>query len=232
MKHSLILIPIILLAVSFAAAAQSADTDTETENPVVAFVPQSDKPYFVFNEGVAASWLTRIIKQTGRSNFVYHDFLAGLYFTTELRNIKYIVPVARVTAYYPLSATFNKIPQKPKSPLHFGIDFIAGVQFNLDILKYARFNLGPGLHLFFLNSDRWNYFDLGIAGLLGIELPLSAGWTILINGYASLDNGNLGTNRKMEPFDIAFQYQLDFGVRYSKRSRNTTALIPAKSFRQ
>ncbi|MDR1278975.1 MAG: hypothetical protein LBK02_09495, partial [Treponema sp.] len=179
------------------------------------------QPFIIYHEGLSASWLTRIIKQTGRSNFVFEDFLPGIYLGMTLTNINYVTPTIRLTAYYPLVSTFNKMPQPPKTPLHFGLDFFGGPAFQIDRLKYARFNLSPGLHLFFLNSDRWNYFNLGIAGLAGCELPLTKDWTVLINGMVSLDNGNLGANRRMEPFDMVYQFQLDIGVRYSKKLSNT-----------
>lgn len=133
--------------------------------------------------------------------------------------------MARLTAYYPMTSTFNKIPQKPKTPLHFGVDFISGLKFELIRMKYLRFNAGPALHLFFLNSERWNYLDLGGAGFAGFELPLTTSWTVLLNGYASLDYGNLGGNRDMEPFDIVFQYQVDIGIRYSKKLCNGNSWI-------
>jgi len=87
-------------------------------------------------------------------------------------------------------------------------------------------NAGPAAHLFFLNSERWNYFDLGAAAFVGMELPITQRWTLICNGFASLDNGNLGDNRNMEPFDIAYQYQIDIGVRYSKKLENRTSLFP------
>jgi hypothetical protein len=189
--------------------------------------PESAEKMFtvVYSEGVAASWLTRIIKQTERSNFVFKDFLPGLYFGAQLANFKPLTPMLRLAVFYPLSSTFNEIPQAPKSPLHFGVDFFGGVDFEVFTLKYVRLNLSPGLHLFFLNSDRWNYLNLGVAGLLRLELPLARDWTILLNGMASFDNGNLGTNSLMEPFDIVYQYQIDFGIRYSKKLSNAYSYI-------
>jgi hypothetical protein len=86
-------------------------------------------------------------------------------------------------------------------------------------------NLSPGLHIFFQNADRWNYINVGLAGRLGIEFPLSSRWTVLINGYASFDNGNFGTNREMEAFDITYQYQLDLGVRYNKKAPNSYSYL-------
>jgi hypothetical protein len=244
MKKEL-LVPLLFMAACFFAAAQPAeesenliytygdengpdDYETAASDPAAPPETGPARPFLVYHEGLSASWLTRIIKQTSRSNFVYQDFLPGLYFGMGLANVKYVTPMIRLTAYYPLLSTFNKIPQPPKSPLHFGVDFFGGPAFQITGLKYVRFNLTPGLHLLFLNSDRWNYFNLGIAGLVGIEAPLTRGWTILANGIASLDNGSLGGNRLMEPFDIVYQYQVDIGVRYSKKLSNSFSYICPK----
>jgi hypothetical protein len=117
------------------------------------------------------------------------------------------------------------MPQKPVTPLHFAVDMAIGARFEPFNMKYVRINAGPALHMFFLNADRWNYFNLGAAAVLGIELPLVSRWTLLIDGYASIDNGNLGTNRQMEPFDIVWQYQINLGFRYSKKKENDTWLF-------
>jgi hypothetical protein len=200
----------------------------EKEDAELTPAPAEKGVVVVFNEGAAASWLTRIIKQTGRSNFVLKDFLPGLYFGVQTADFKPLNPMIRLAALYPLSSTFNKIPQPPKGPLHFGIDLFGGADFEIFTFNHVRFNASPGLHFLFLNSDRWNYINLGIAGLLRGELPLARGWTILLSGMASLDNGNLGANRLMEPFDIVYQYQVDIGVRYRKRISTARSAIKPK----
>jgi hypothetical protein len=245
-KKTIPLFPALFLVLCLSAAAQPGEKDGTAEyQPAEAAAPSdpastatapaeaeevqaADRPFVVFNEGLTAAWLTRIIKQTGRSNFVFKDFMPGLYFGMELANIKVITPTLRLAAYYPLTATFNRIPQQPKSPLHGAADFFAGPGFELNMLKYVRFNFVPGLHLFYQHSDRWHYFHIGAAGLGGFELPLSRGWTILVNGMASLDNGNLGGNKDIEPFDIVYQYQVDLGVRYSKKAPNDYPYIKPK----
>jgi hypothetical protein len=215
----------------FATEPESAAVEPPDSANEAARVPETPaaRPFPVYHQGLSASWLTRIVKQSGRSNFVFEDFLPGVYVGMELANVKYLRPAIRLTAYYPLSSTFNKMPQPPKTPLHFGVDFFGGPAFHLDQLRYVRFSFTPGLHLLFLNSDRWNYFNLGVAGRGGFELPLSRGWTVLINGMASLDNGNLGANRFLEPFDIVYQYQVDIGVRYSKKLSNAFFYIKPPS---
>jgi hypothetical protein len=202
-------------------SAEPAPSETAASEPAA-----RNRPFVIFNEGVTASWLTRIITQSGRSNFVFKDFLPGLYFGMELVNLKSVfpkfplVPQLRLAAYYPLRSTFNDIPQPAKLPLHIAADAILGAGIKINALRYVRFSLTPGVHFFFLNSERWNYFNLGAVGILGMELPVSSGWTVLINGMASFDNGNLGKNQAIEPFDIVYQYQVDVGVRFSKKARN------------
>ena len=203
------------LPVTYAQESESNNNIPETN--MLPPPASTGKIFAVFDWGPTSSWLTRIVNQTNRSNFVFRDFLVGMYFDTELRNIKYIYPSIRVAAYYPMISSFNMMTQKPKNPLHGGIDLVAGLKFQLLDVQYARFFAGPGLHLFFLNSDRWNYLNLGGAASLSIELPLSLKWVMLFEGIASLDGGNLGSNRRMEPFDIVYQYQVDIGFRYSKK---------------
>jgi len=191
-------------------------------------VKTSNRPFIVFNEGAAASWLTRIVKQTDRSNFVFSDFLVGLYLRMDMENIKIVTPLLRLAVYYPLNSTFNDFPQLPKIPLHYSADLNTGVKFDIFDFKYFRLDLGVAIHLFFLNAERWNYLDLGAAAFLGMELPLTRRWTFLCGGFASLDNGNLGGNSLMEPFDIVYQYQIEIGVRYSKKLANRTFLFAKK----
>jgi len=223
---------VLMLGINFALYAEEEETEILAEAAPPLPVDQPDaaisKIFFTFNEGATAAWLTRIINQTSRSNFVFRDFLPGLYFGAELRNIKYIVPMARLAAYYPLTSTFNMMPQKPVTPLHYAADMLIGARFEPFNTKYVRINAGPALHLFFLNADRWNYFNLGAAAVVGVEVPLLQHWTFLVDGCASIDNGNLGTNRQMEPFDIVWQYQVNVGVRYSKKLPNRTFLFAGK----
>jgi hypothetical protein len=182
--------------------------------------------FFLFSEGAASSWLTRIIKQSERSNFVFKDFMLGIYTRVDMHIEDFITPMARLAVFYPLETTFNKYPQKPKTPLHIGMDMNLGVNFDILDFPYFRLNAGPAFHLFFLNSDRWNYFELGMAAFTGMELLISERWTLVCGFFASLDNGNFGSNRDMEPFDIVYQYQVDIGVRYSKKLKNGKFLFP------
>ena len=220
---------VLTLGLSALYAEEAEETEiSETippPSPPVQSDDKIDKIFFTFSQGATVSWLTRVINQSERSNFVFRDFLPGLYFGTELRNIKYITPMMRLAAYYPLISTFNLMPQQPKTPLHIAADMVVGFRVEPFDMKYLRINAGPALHMFFLNSDRWNYFNLGAAAVVGVEFPLASRWTLLVDGYASIDNGNLGSNQSMEPFDIVWQYQINLGFRYSKKKENDTWLF-------
>lgn len=191
--------------------------------------------FLLFDQGATAAWNTRIIKQTERSNFVFEDFLAGLYFTTRTKNFSSLLPIklpfellGRVAAYYPLSHTFNKYPQPPVNMLNFGVDVFLAPVVQINFWDYAYLDIAAGPHFLYQKSDRWHYVHLGIGGMLGVQMPLARRWTLLLNGMASLDNANLGSNKKMEVYDIAWQYQASFGFRYSKRAPNVKSYIPTK----
>jgi len=238
--YSIYFVPLLIVLVFVPTAAiyaqetntdiyeSNEDIETEENNVETEDEKKLNRPFVVFSEGAAASWLTRIVKQTERSNFVFKDFMVGLYFRMDLENIKYITPMLRLAAYYPLNSTFNDVPQFPNVPLHYALDFNTGVKFDILEFDYFRLNLGPAFHLFFLNSERWNYLDIGVTAFVGMEVPLTRNWTFLCGGIASFDNGNLGGNRQMEPFDIAYQYQVEAGVRYSKKMPNSTFLFAKK----
>ena len=66
-------------------------SDTEQEIPLdpnTGFPVILNKPFIVFNEGITGSWITRIVRQTDRSNFVFKDFMAGAYFSLETKNME------------------------------------------------------------------------------------------------------------------------------------------------
>jgi hypothetical protein len=217
---------IFLCLFSFPAGAAEPSPDS-AETPAVEDAASyiKDKPFLVFNEGFSAAWMTRIINQTERSNFVFRDFMPGLYFGMKTVNMQPLNSMVRLSVYYPLGFTFNGVPQYPKNVLRIALDMFGGIDFELEMWRFVLFYFSPGVHFYVQNAVRGNYFNIGIAGLVGLELPVLKNWTLLVNGIVSLDNGNLGSNRHMEPFDIVYQYQLDLGVRYSKRAANVFSYI-------
>jgi len=226
-KYVVLIVTAVFILAASPVFAQSGESAIETTGDA----SDRKKLFVTFNYGPTASWLTRIINQTGRSNFVLKDFMPGLYFTTELQNLPLITPEVRLAVYYPLVSTFNRMEQVMSSPLRMALDLFSGVRFELQWL-FFRFSGGPGLHVLYLSSERWHYVNLGFALTAGIEMALNPGWSLMIDGFASIDNGNLGSNQQMEPFNIVYQYQTSIGVRYSKKKRNETVLIKPKGEKQ
>ncbi|WP_428768243.1 hypothetical protein V1L52_07000 [Treponema sp. HNW] len=188
-----------------------------------------DRPFVIFNEGLSAASVTRIIKKETVSNFVWNDILTGLFFSMETKQMQPINSVYRIALYYPYSFTFRKVPQVPKNVIRYATDGFAGILFEPTMWNFFNFNISPGIHFLFQNSDSWNYIHLGIGSMAGVEFPISRHWTLMVNGFLSLDYGNLGTNAKMQPYDIVYQYQLDMGVRYSKKSPNNRPYIKSRN---
>lgn len=220
-KKSLLIILLVLF--SFILFAQT--TENETLDPNTGFPVIKSKPFVVFNEGFAISNVTRVIKQESRSNFVFEDFMIGAYIGITSQNMQPLNSTIRLAFYYPLQFKFNDVPQVAKNVIRYAIDLHAGPVIELNMWHYVSFNLSPGLHFMFQNSDRWNFIYLGVSGLAGIELPIAKRWTILINGIASYDFANFGGNKRMEPIDHSWNYQLDLGVRYSRKAENKYSYI-------
>lgn len=200
----------------------------EDLNPKTGFPNITEKPFVVFDYGLSAAWVTRIQKQTGRSNFVFGHTLAGLYVTMETVNIKPCDSVLRLAAYYPLAYTFNDVPQIAKQPILYAADLAFMPLFRADMWNYVKINFAPGLHVFYQLTDDWHFIQAGVIGMLGVELPIAKRWTILANGLASFDYANLGSNRDMFPVDWAWTYQVSLGVRYSKKLENKYSYIGSK----
>ncbi|MDR1788622.1 MAG: hypothetical protein LBR16_09295 [Treponema sp.] len=174
----------------------------------------------VFDYGVSGAYVTRIIRQTGRSNFVFEDFMPGLFLSVETTRTRPVNYLFRLSAFYPLAFYFNDIPQDPKNVLRYAVDFFAGPLFEPAPGSVFSLNISPGVHVFMQNTDRWNYVHLGLGALLGAEFPIARRWSAILNVSAAFDYGNIGGNRRMEPLDAAYQYQADIGLRYSRKTEN------------
>lgn len=181
------------------------------------------------------------VEQTVKNNLSYMDFFPGLYINVEMYNVKNlfkdialeIIPAFRLAAYYPLNfaadtSTVNKKPQRAENSSHFGIDMLLGVKLELFELNFIRMNLTPGLHMLYLSSDQWNYFNLGFGLMLGFGIPLNEKMTFLVNGCISVDSGNLGNNRSEAKFDSCAQYQVDIGFCYSTKKLNNFSISGPK----
>ncbi|MDR0495789.1 MAG: hypothetical protein LBG95_09225 [Treponema sp.] len=235
-----------------------AAPDTAVTVTVTAVDADSDKPFYTLSYGAAASWLNRMrnvirtipeldgagnpVDRAEEIGLTYRDFFPGLYLNMEVYNVQNpfkdmtfdIVPLIRLAAYLPLSyyadtSTINREPQRSEKAGHFGIDMLAGIKLEPLDSDYVRFSITPALHLLFFSSDKGNYFNLGGAGILGIEVPLNEKWTFQLSGCVSVDSGNLGSNRDTEPFDSCSQYQVGIGFRYSAKKLNKFSLFGPKS---
>jgi hypothetical protein len=217
---------ILLTTFSFAQASEinSSDNEISSEelNPKTGFPAIKDKPFIVFDYGVTGSIVNRVVFQEAykRSNFNFQDTLVGGYISMQTKHMQPLNSIIRLAGYYPLSFTFNGVPQVSKAILRGSADLFAGILFELDMWNYLRINLSPGLHAFYQYSDRFNYVHLGGGILANIELPIAKYWTIKLDGIASYDYANLGSNKNIENYDVCWQYQIDFGFRYSKKDKN------------
>lgn len=208
---------------------ENISNKNELINPKTGFPEITQKPFIVFNEGLSAGMINRIEKQDSRSNFVRENYLIGAYFEMQTENMKPINSLVKVTAYYPFYNTFNGMKQYPKQVILYAFDLFAGPVLQADMWNYVHLKIASGLHYMYQLTDEYhmNYLGLGVKG--GIELPVAKRWTILLNGLFTVDYPNLGTNKNIQPFDISWQYHIDFGIRYSKKKINKYSYIKSKS---
>jgi len=218
----------ILLALLSAQALPAESADSGKLDAKSGFPEITDKPFVVFNEGFTSAWVTRIVLQEDRSNFVIKDFMPGVCFGFTTHNMRPLNSTVRLAVYYPYASTFNGVPQKAKNVIRYAVDCFAGPVFQPDMWNYVRFNLAPGIHVLYQTGDRFCYIDLGAAALAGVEFPVSRGWTVLLDGLFAVDYGNLGTNAAMEPYDYVWEYQLSLSVRYSVKAPNRYSYLRAK----
>ena len=190
------------------------------------------RPFVMFNEGASYALLTRLEKQDKRSNFVRQNHLAGLYFAVQSENMKPVNSMIRVAAYYPFFNTFNGMQQFPKQPILYAFDLFAAPMLQADMWKYVRLNFAGGLHYMYQLTDEYHMNYLGGGLLAGLELPLAKRWTILTDGTITVDYPNLGTNRLVQPFDLARQYNVSVGVQYSKRGKNKYSYLRKIRFKK
>lgn len=211
-----------------ASSVEAADASLQGQeelDPKTGFPKIKNRPFVMFNEGVAFDMLTRFEKQKERSNFVRENYFAGLYFSMQTENMKPINSMIRVAAYYPFANTFNGMAQYPKQPILYAFDLFVAPMIQADMWKYVRLNFAGGPHYKYQLTDEYHMNYLGLGLLAGVELPLAPHWTILTDGTFAADYPNLGTNRLVQPFTLAWQYNVSVGMRYSRRGRNEYSYI-------
>lgn len=213
MKKVFVLIAALLILTGMSFARERKPVPTQT----------SDQFFFLFNEGVSGAMTTRIINEEdyARSNFVWQDYLVGLFYEMETVNMKPVDCVARFALYYPLYHTFNGMTQVSSQVLLYGGDLFLG-----PVLRIDRFNniadieLSLGPHGCYLLSDEYHHVEIGLGAMAGLSFPLTKRCNILLQGFASYDNGNFGTNKKIQPYDHVFQYQASLGFCFSRKKIN------------
>ncbi|MCM1320753.1 MAG: hypothetical protein NC041_04330 [Bacteroides sp.] len=210
-------------------AAQSAELSPPL-NPKTGFPEITRKPFIMINEGITFSQVTRIEKQKeySRSNFVRQNYLIGAYCSAQTMHLMPLDLQLRAAVYYPFYHTFNGMRQYPKQTILYAFDVFSGPVLQMNMWNYLRVNLSAGLHYMYQLSDEYHLHYLGGAAAGGLELPVAWHWTALINGIFSLDYPNLGTNRRVQPYNYAWSYQLSVGVRYSKKGANKYSYIGSK----
>ena len=232
MKNKYVLTILLLIFTGSFLTAQSYTQESQEQeediNLKTGFPEIKEKPYIIFDEGIAFSQITRIEVQDSRSNFVREDYLIGAYWGFQTRNMKPVDSILLFSAYYPFYHTFNGMKQSAKQVLLYAFDIFYAPLFETDMWKYVRIKFAPGPHTMYQLTDEYHMVYFGIAFLLGAELPLSKYWTILTDGFLTVDYANLGSNRKIQPFDYSWQYRLNVGIRYSKRDENQFSYINSR----
>lgn len=192
---------------------------------------QGRKFGLLHNWGISWASITRIQKQTGRSNFVWNDKLIGAYYEMTTNNFlvmgrKVNVDLfARNAFYYPYAYTFNKVKQITTQTLLYNFDLFTGVKFSMNFWDWVTVSAKPGLHVLYQLHDKWHYVHLGAGLGLEVEAPISSRWSFNIGGIFTWDNANLGSNKRMRPFDLSWEYQAQLGFRYSKKKLNPKSFV-------
>lgn len=210
----------------FETSTSDDHNDTNVEiNEKTGFPKIKAKPFIMFNEGVAAAQVTRIQTLSGRSNFVWKNDFIGAFFQIQTRNMKPLNSIIRTSVFYPYFNTFNEVKQFPKQTILYAFDLFAGPILETDMWKYVRLKFGLGLHYMYQLTDEYHLNYLGGGALAGLELPVEPRWSVLLDGTFSFDYPNFGTNSLVQPYDYAWQYQLNLGVRYSVKGKNKYSYI-------
>lgn len=181
---------------------------------------------FILNEGVSFGQLTRIEKMSDRSNFVRENLLIGGFVNFQTVDLYELLDfTVQIAAYYPFYNAFNGMKQFPKNKLNYALDTFLGATYTFDKIKYVPIDLSLGMHYMYQLTDEYHMSYLGLGFLGTPRFPISKNWTIVNNYFFSIDDANLGGNKKIQPFAISYQYHIDLGVCFSKRSLNPYSYV-------
>ena len=228
----LVLAVLIFFIIGFRAFSQQTVDEAVTvdeaiveEITVDAFEPAAPVVRVTFDEGISYVQITRIEKLTDRSNFVRENMMVGAYFTTKTVGLPVADLQLDISAYYPVYQAFNGMPQKNRNVMNFAVDSYFGINGTFDWFKYVLVTGSLGMHYMYQLTDEWHMHYLGLGGSLGLELPISKGWTIVNRNFFSYDNSNLGDNKIVQPFFGSYQFHINLGVRYSRHVHNEYSYI-------
>lgn len=175
---------------------------------------------FRLGEGISYGQITRIEVLENRSNFVRETFLLGAFFNIQTIDFSVIDFKLQVSAFYPYYNAFNGMRQYSKQVILYAFDLYLGAVYTLDIIKFFSTDLSLGMHYMYQLTDEYHMNYLGLGGEISFNFPITRSWTINNSYFLSYDNANLGTNKKVQPFDAAYQYHISLGVSYSKKHQN------------
>lgn len=220
MKKRFLLI-LFLISVSSLAFGQTEESNFDLPPFVQSFLNTK----YTFDEGVSYCQLTRIEKVPNASNYVRENMMFGAYFNAQTVDLSFIDLFSTFTVYYPFYQAFNGMAQKPRNMFNFAIDSITGITFTYERIKYVDINFSTGMHYMYQLTDEYYMHYIGLALILGLDFPITARWTIVNRDLFSYDNPNIGSNRKIQPFDGSYQYHFSFGVKYSQKVENKYSYI-------
>ena len=184
---------------------------------------------FIFDEGISYCQVTRIEKLSDRSNFVRENMMIGAYFTTQTVGLPMFDLELDVSAYYPFYQAFNGMEQTPRNVLNYAFDGYLAATGTYKKFEYVNLTGSIGMHYMYQLTDEYHMNYLGLGATVGLEFPISQGWTVVNRNFFSYDNANLGKNKLVQPFYGSYQYHINLGVRYSRRVRNTYSYIKGES---
>lgn len=216
-------------------AATGAATTTEGGKAVVGETlsvtakpePYHKHPYVTFSEGVTYSFVNRIQRNDHAANFVWQDHLIGLYTEGYTKNFT-VNFLGRFSIFYPFAHTFNGMDNPPKQVILYAFDFFGAPYLPISIKDWVRIIIAPGVHWMYQLTDEYHLNYVGGGQQLTIELPIARRWTIMLTGLATLDYPNWGSNRHIQEYDFAYQFQGQIGFRYSRWNENKKYYIHTK----
>nr|WP_318680808.1 hypothetical protein [uncultured Treponema sp.] len=216
-----------IAALMFAAMCSISFAET-VEKPVKPQRPYDPAaPYVLHNGGFSWATVTRIQRKKECSNFVWQDDMLGAFYSVQTGNLP-VNFMGKFGVYYPYHYEFRKVQQKPLQVILYSFDLSAGPYWTIPLWEIANLNLAPMIHCRYQLTDEYHHVDLGVGAFVGLEFPIAKKWTVVLNGEVTYDNGNLGSNGKMFPYDHVFSYSADIGFRFDSKGRNKFYYIKNK----